>query len=211
MIVHRFCGGPASANAYLVEGEGCRAAVAIDPGFEAATILDALDRRGIALSAIINTHGHFDHVSGNRALREATGAPILMHRDDARLAAAASGVASLIGRTAEDSPPPDRFLEEGDEILCDGLAMRAMHTPGHTPGGISLLAPGLLFCGDLIVEGAPGRTALPGCSERMLLDSIARRILTLPPDTVVYPGHGGASTVEELRAIPLLRFPRRGG
>jgi glyoxylase-like metal-dependent hydrolase (beta-lactamase superfamily II) len=194
------------ANGWLVGDEASGGAIGIDPGCPAETFLALLSSTGLSLRAIVNTHGHFDHVAGNRAVREATGAPVLMHRADARLACAASRVAALVSRRAEDSPAPDRYLEEGDEVPCGDASLHVLHTPGHTPGGISLAAPGVLFCGDLVVDGRPGRTRLPGFSGSDLEASI-RRILAFPAGTSVHPGHGPSFTVRELRERLRGEFP----
>lgn len=211
MIIRRFCAGPPFANTYVVADQHPGEAIVIDPGGEVGPMLDYLRVHCLTLVAIVNTHGHFDHVGGNRALRDNTGAPIMMHRADARLASAASGIALLVSRSVENSPPPDRCLEEGDEIRFGSAIFRAMHTPGHTPGGISLSGPGVVFCGDLIVDGKPGRSPFPGCSERLLLESIGSRILALPDAFVLHPGHGRETTIGKLGADPqfaIFRKPR---
>ena len=202
MIVRTFVGGPVATNVYLLFGEGGGEALAIDPGGAVDEIVAFLRERRLRLAAIVNTHGHFDHVSGNRALREATGAPLLMHRADALLAARAGALALFVRRTGEDSPAPDRLLDEGDCVRAGGIALRVIHTPGHTPGGITLAAGGAAFCGDLLFAGAPGLTGLPGCDPELLFASIRERIFTLPGETVLYPGHGPSTTVAAERDNP---------
>jgi glyoxylase-like metal-dependent hydrolase (beta-lactamase superfamily II) len=125
-----------------------------------------------------------------------------MHRADALLAARASALASFVRHAGEDSPPPDRCLEEGDEVRAGGTVLGVLHTPGHTPGGITLTGGGAAFCGDLIFEGGPGLTGLPGCSPGLLFASIRKKILTLPGGTVLYPGHGRSTTVAAERGNP---------
>jgi glyoxylase-like metal-dependent hydrolase (beta-lactamase superfamily II) len=190
-----FVGGPVSTNVYVIEDASGTAAIAIDPGGAVGEVAAFLRERRLRLAAIVNTHGHFDHVSGNHALREATGAPLLMHRADAPLAARAGALATFVRHRGEDSPPPDRFLDEGDEVRGGAAVLRVLHTPGHTPGGITLVGGGAAFCGDLIVNGGPGLTGLPGCTPELLMTSIREKILTLAGETTLYPGHGPRLTV----------------
>lgn len=201
-LVHVFTGGPVTTNVYVIEDSPRGEVIAIDPGGAVEQILVFLRKRGLRLAAIVNTHGHFDHVSGNRALRDATGAPLLMHRADAPLAARACALAAFVRHPGEDSPTPDRYLQEGDEVRAGGIVLRVLHTPGHTPGGITLVGGGGAFCGDLIVAGAPGLTGLPGCSPDLLFASIRDRIFTLPGETILYPGHGPSTTVSAERDSP---------
>jgi glyoxylase-like metal-dependent hydrolase (beta-lactamase superfamily II) len=200
--VRTFVAGPVATNVHVVFDESVAEAIAIDPGAGVDAIVAFLRERGLRLAAIVNTHGHFDHVSGNRALREATGAPVMMHRADALLASRAAALASFVRQDGEDSPAPDRLLDEGDEVSAGAIALRVLHTPGHTPGGITLVGGGGAFCGDLLFAGAPGLTGLPGCSPELLFASIRERIFTLPGETLLYPGHGPATTVAAERANP---------
>ncbi|HWR97963.1 MAG TPA: MBL fold metallo-hydrolase, partial [Candidatus Methanoperedens sp.] len=202
-VVRAFTGGPVATNVYLVVDEQAAEAVAIDPGGAVGEIVAFLRDGGLHLAAIVNTHGHFDHVSGNRALREATGAPIMMHVADAALAARAAALAVFVRRAGEDSPAPDRLLEEGDEVRAGALSLRVLHTPGHTPGGITLAGCGAAFCGDLLSAAGPGLTGLPGCSPPLLFASIRQRIFSLPGETLLYPGHGPRTTVAAARRNPL--------
>jgi len=207
LLVHTFVAGPVSTNLYLVEDTVAHEALAIDPGGAVDEIVAYLRERRLRLAAIVNTHGHFDHVSGNRALREATGVPLLMHRADALLAARASALASFVRHSGEDSPPPDHFLEDGDEVRAGCTVLKILHTPGHTPGGITLVGGGAAFCGDLIFEGGPGLTGLPGCSPELLFASIREKILTLPGKTILYHGHGRSTTVAAERDNPRYAGP----
>lgn len=199
MIVTEFESGPLQARAYLVADPGAGEALVIDPGCETRALLDAVAQRSLRITAIVNTHGHFDHVSGNRAVREATGAPVMMHQSDVLLATRAAAIAALFGFTAEDSPEPDALLGEGGEVRAGRLRFAVRHTPGHTPGSISIHGHGAVFCGDLLVGGAPGRTALSGCDGPVLEGSVARCLETLPPETVVHAGHDSGAVLADLR------------
>jgi len=199
-MIETFVTGPLETNTYLVADEKAGEALVIDPAGGVAPIVARLTELGVKLKAIVITHGHFDHVSGNRALAEATGAPILAHQSDANLFSKAEETADFFLVKAENSPPPDRFLQEGDEVTVGAYSLRVVHTPGHSPGGITLAGDGKAFCGDLVFFGSVGRTDLPGGSQEILRESIRSKIATLPEDTVLYPGHGPETTVRREKA-----------
>ena len=192
LTVKVFRSGRLETNTYIVADEEAGEALVVDPAESAAQSLPYLRSGGYRVAAIVNTHGHYDHVSGNRAMKEATGAPVMIHPADAALAEQASGLARFVSDRAEDSPPADALLEEGSELICGKFLFRVLHTPGHTPGGITLDGEGRLFCGDLLSEEGVGRTRLPGCNEELLRQSIRRQILNRPDGTMIYPGHGSA-------------------
>jgi hydroxyacylglutathione hydrolase len=208
MLLHTFVTGPLETNTYLLADRATGEALVIDPGGEPGEILAFLAKERLRLRQIVNTHGHFDHVSGNRALKSATGAALLIHEGDVPMLAEAAAHARFFMLHAENSPHPDTVLADREELRVGSLALRVVHTPGHSPGGITLVAPGAAFCGDLVFFGSVGRTDLPGGSESVLLDSIRRHILTLPDDTALYPGHGPETTVgQEKRQNPFFRRP----
>jgi len=203
--VHAFTVGPVQSNSYLLADEATREAVLFDPGMESEPVAEVLARERLTLTAIINTHGHFDHVFGNAYFKAKTGAPLLMHRADLDLVKRLEEQSLYFGFRATPSPPPDRFLEEGDEVRVGGIRLRVLHTPGHSPGGICLVTDGTAFVGDTLFAGSIGRTDLPGGSAETLLTSIREKLLTLPDDTVIYPGHGPATTIgHERRHNPFL-------
>ncbi len=205
MKVHAFTVGPVQSNSYLLADEATREAALFDPGMESEPVAEVLARERLTLTAIINTHGHFDHVFGNAYFKAKTGAPLLMHRADLDLVKRLEEQSLYFGFRATPSPPPDRFLEEGDEVRVGGVRLRVLHTPGHSPGGICLVTDGTAFVGDTLFAGSIGRTDLPGASAETLLTSIREKLLTLPDDTVVYPGHGPATTIgHERRHNPFL-------
>lgn len=195
MLLHTFVTGNIETNTYLVADPAVREALVIDPGGDPGEILAFLEKERLRCRYIVNTHGHFDHVSGNRALKSATGASLLVHEADVPMLAEAAAHARFFMLHAENSPPPDALLADQEQLRVGSVLLRVVHTPGHSPGGITLLAQGLAFCGDLVFYGSVGRTDLPGGSERVLLDSVRRHIMTLPDDTVLYPGHGPETTV----------------
>jgi len=203
--VHAFTVGPLQSNSYLLADEVTREAALFDPGMESEPVADILARERLIVTAIINTHGHFDHVFGNAYFKAKTGAPLLMHRADLDLVKRLEEQSLYFGFRATPSPPPDRFLEEGDEVRVGGIRLRVLHTPGHSPGGICLVTDGTAVVGDTLFAGSIGRTDLPGGSAETLLTSIREKLLTLPDDTVIYPGHGPATTIgHERRHNPFL-------
>lgn len=189
MIIEQLEVGDFAVFAYLL---GCREtgeAVVIDPAAEVKRILEVAKANGIStIKYIINTHSHADHAGGNRELKQATGAQIVIHRDDAERLANPPDFILQIFR-CEASPPADKLVEDGNEITFGKHSLKVIHTPGHTAGGICLYTPGVVITGDTLFVGAVGRTDLPGGSTRVLLRSIQERLLTLPEDTVVLPGH----------------------
>ncbi len=206
MIIETLQLGPIGTNGYIVGDEATRHAAVIDPGDEAPRLLAALARLSLTVDQIILTHAHFDHIGAVRALVEATRAPFLIHEKELPvLALASEHAAAMFGITVPKPPKPDRLLREGDTLAFGGQTFRVVHTPGHSPGHLCLIGDGLAFVGDVVFQGSIGRTDLPGADHDTLLRSIAMHILPLPDDTVLYSGHGPATTVgQERRTNPFL-------
>jgi hydroxyacylglutathione hydrolase len=190
-------------NCYLVGCPETKEAVVIDPGAEGKRVLNEIQGLGLSIKYIINTHGHVDHIGANSRLKEALGAPILLHREDLSLYQNPGfGLGLVIGK----QPQPDRFIQEGDRISFGRLEFEVLETPGHTKGGISLHLPGAVFTGDTLFAGSIGRTDLAGGSFTEIMRSINERFMTLPAETLVYPGHGPGSTIgEEAQFNPFIR------
>jgi hydroxyacylglutathione hydrolase len=199
LIIESLVVGPIQANCFILGDEATGEAAVIDPGDEAKRIFSLLQKNNLQLKTIINTHGHFDHVGGNKALQEKTGAPIMIHAGDAPMLAQLSASAAVWGMQADDSPPPDRLLEDGDEITFGGITLKVIHTPGHSPGGIALYAPQGLFVGDTLFAGSIGRTDFPGGDYGALIRSVRERLFVLGDDVRVYPGHGPETTIGQER------------
>ncbi len=199
MILLRLIVGPLQVNCFIVADEKTREAVVIDPGDDAGDILKLINENELKVKYIVNTHGHFDHIGANKAVKEATGAELLIHEADAPLMASAAGHASVFGMKSVSSPPPDRFVKDGDVITAGEIALKVVHMPGHSQGGICLLTQGVAFTGDSLFAGSIGRTDFPGGDLKTLLRSIKKNLLTLPDDTKVFSGHGPASTIGDER------------
>jgi hydroxyacylglutathione hydrolase len=168
----------------LESGEG----LVIDPAANCSGIIKMAEQNNINIKYIVNTHGHVDHISGNTEMKKKTGAQIIIHNDDAKLLVFTPPmVFKMFG--AEQSPPADITVNDGDLITVGGISLKVIHTPGHSPGGMSLYTKGYVFTGDTLFVEAVGRTDLPGGSWPVMHRSITERLCTLPDDTKVLPGH----------------------
>lgn len=197
MLLETLVVGPLGVNCFILADEESREGVVVDPGADAPMILSKIARMGIKVRYVINTHGHFDHVGGNLALVVKTGAELLIHEKDVPLLKLASRSAANYGLAAEDSPLPSSFLSDGQRIEFGKESIEVRFTPGHTLGGCSLYlaAHKLVFTGDTLFAESVGRTDLPGGSHETLIASIREKLLSLPDETLVWPGHGPATTI----------------
>jgi glyoxylase-like metal-dependent hydrolase (beta-lactamase superfamily II) len=207
MFLEKLVVGVLETNCYLIGCKKTKMAAVIDPGGEEKVdlILDILEKNNFSLKYIINTHGHIDHIDGNNLLKAKTKALLLIHRLDAdMLVDANKNLSSFMGKEIY-SPSADKLLEEGDEISLGTLNLIVIHTPGHTPGGISLVLNNIVFTGDTLFAGGIGRTDLSGGSYQDLIKSIIEKLLILGDDKIIYPGHGPDSTIgEERRTNPYI-------
>ena len=190
MRVKQMMVGMMGVCCYIVACDETKEAVIIDPGGNEDEILSACQQENLKVKYIVNTHGHPDHVCGNRQLKEATGAEIIMHSADADFFSQSSveQFFSQLGLPA--SPPVDKRVEDGDTLTFGNETLKVILTPGHTPGGICLYSHPNLFTGDTLFAGGVGRTDFPGGNTQQMMTSIKERLLSLPPDTIVWPGHG---------------------
>ncbi len=174
--------------AYIVGDEASGEALVIDPAANVDGLISEAQKKGFTIKYIVNTHGHVDHISGNQDMKKKTGAQIIIHEADAdMLVSTPSMVLRMFG--AKPSPPADITVKEGDTISVGKVSLKVIHTPGHTPGGMSLYMDGYVFTGDTLFVGGVGRTDLPGGSWSVMSSSIREKLLSLPDDTVVLPGH----------------------
>lgn len=197
--------GDLQANCYLVGCPRTREAAVVDPGGDAPRILDTLERAGLAPRWILATHGHPDHVAAARELQDRTNARFAIHPDDIPLIERMEEASAWLGVPFAGVPGVGGALTDGAEISVGDLRLRVLHTPGHSPGSVCLLveapagAGGRLLTGDTLFAGSIGRTDLPGGDGRRLLRSIHERLLALPDETPVLPGHGPETTIGEER------------
>ncbi|MDR3592954.1 MAG: MBL fold metallo-hydrolase [Negativicutes bacterium] len=187
--------GSLGTNCYIAYSETLRRAAVIDPGGSCEQILAVLHNEKLVVDYIINTHGHADHVLANLPLKKATGAPILIHEDDASmLESPQRNLSAWIGGGVSCGPA-DKLLKEGDKITVGDFELTVIHTAGHTPGGISLLSGSVLFSGDTLFAESIGRTDFPGGSYQGLIHSIQQKLMVLGDDVRVLPGHGPETTI----------------
>ncbi len=204
MILKNLVVGPLDTNCYIVGSESSREGMIIDPGAEAEVILRNVKDLGLEIRSVVLTHGHIDHIGALKEVKEATGAEVAIHTDDAQ-ALQENSVSTLLGISYPTPLPPDRLLQGGDSIDIGDLHFLVVYTPGHSPGGICLLGQGVIFSGDTLFNCGRGRTDLPGGSHSQLMNSIHTKLMVLPDDTAVYPGHGPETTIgAERRGNPFL-------
>ena len=188
MRVETFVRGPLFNNVYLLWDEQSKDAAIIDPGMMSEDVLQTVQDEQLSLRYILNTHHHFDHVDCVEFFREQTGAPVLLHQDDAAMLKQQMGIV------------PDALLQGGEELALGGLTIRTLHTPGHSAGGMCFLVDDHLFAGDTLFAGSVGRSDFEDSDGELLLKVIAEEILPLPAATRVLPGHGDETTVGAERA-----------
>lgn len=204
---------PLGENTYLVHEEDSQETVVIDPGIEVQRVLEEITNRGLVVVAILNTHGHGDHIAGNAVLKEAfPDAPLVIGENDAPMLTDPQFNLSWMAGLEITSPPPDLVVREGDTLHYAGLEFHVLDVPGHTPGHVAYLlkqtSPWYAFVGDVLFAGSIGRTDIPGGNARQLLQSIHEKLLTLPGETRVFPGHGPATTIaQEKWTNPFLQGP----
>lgn len=188
--------GPFVENCYLVVDESAGECAIVDPGEEAGLILHKVGETGARPVGIWITHAHIDHVQGVPRIHAETGAPIFLHPADRPLYDHVSEQAAAFGLAPVSRlPPPDRSWVPGESVRVGGLTFDVRHTPGHSPGSVSLAGEGVVFSGDVLFQGSIGRTDLPGGHLETLLGSIERELLVLPDSTIVYSGHGPRTTI----------------
>jgi len=208
--------GMLQCNCSIIGDPATREALVVDPGDEVTRILDLIGRHKLVVKAIVSTHAHIDHVGGLSKLHQYTGAPVLMHRDDLPLYKAMEIQAAFLGVQTPELTEIDQLLKEGDILRWGPFEAKVIHTPGHTPGSISLFLPHepgkvtvpapQLFAGDTLFAGSIGRTDLWGGSMELMMDSLRLKLMELPDDTIVHPGHGRATTIgHERRVNPFLQ------
>lgn len=207
MLIETMVVGPLGVNCFILGDRQSGEGVVVDPGADCEAILAAVARLGIKVKYIVNTHGHFDHLGCNRPVQERTAAELLIHEEDVVLMSHASRSAQKYGFKVEDSPAPSRYLTDGMRLEFGRHSIEVLHTPGHTQGGCSLLLRDeqLVITGDTLFADSVGRTDLPGGSHEQLVASIKAKLLPLPDETVVWPGHGPSSTIgRERRSNPYI-------
>ena len=202
MIVKTLPVGMTQANCYIVGCEETKRGAIIDPGDEAVRILEAVEDSGLKITHVLLTHAHFDHMGAADEVVKGTGAPLAIHPDDLTLLNAGGG-AVFFGLPSPPIPDASIRLEADQEIGVGELILRVLHTPGHTPGHVTFYEPkhGAIFDGDLLFAQGIGRSDLPGGSYEDLQHSIKERLFTLPDETVVYSGHGAATTIGRERVM----------
>ena len=206
MIIEKLEVEPFLSNCYIVGAESNKEGMIIDPGAEANKILKKTEELGLEVKSIVLTHAHIDHISALKEVKEATDAEVAIHTDDANSLQTRPRSSAAFHLSLQAPPPPDRLLKGGDSIDIGDLHFLVLHTPGHSLGCICLLGEGVVFTGDTLFNFGIGRTDFPGCSHSQIMNSIHTKLMILPDNTIVYPGHGPQTTIGvERQWNPFLR------
>ena len=208
MILEKLTVGPFQENSYIIGDEGSGTGALIDPGDEAARIAMAVEQTGLEISSIIVTHAHIDHVGAVAALVDEYSCPVLMHADAEPMLKQLPTQAMMMGLKFGKVPTVDRHVDDEEVLEVGALKLRSLYTPGHAPGHLAFYVEdeGLVLSGDALFAGSVGRVDLPGGSMEVLMRSIEDRLLTLPDETRVYPGHGPQTTIgNERTSNPFLQ------
>ena len=208
IIIKALTVGSFAANCYIVGSTSTKQGIIIDPGADAETILRTVQQTGLSISIIVITHAHIDHVGALREVQQKTNAQFAIHEaEKGFIFSTPMRMLTSLGVSPVKSPPrPDRLLKDGDVIDLGDLHFEVLYTPGHSSGGICLLGHGVVFSGDTLFKLGIGRTDFPGMSHERLMKSIREKLMVLPDETVVYPGHGPATTIgDERQGNPFLQ------
>lgn len=214
MILKTLAVRPFNSNCYIVGSEATREAMIVDPGAEPDTILSTLAELDLKAVILVATHGHADHVGAVQAIREATGAPFAQHELECGnpfVEKMVERISRMLNVSCEPPAPPDRLLVEGDAIEVGELRFTVIHIPGHSDGGIALYGEGVVFSGDSLFQFDVGQTGFPGGNYKAMMAAICEKLLVLPDETVVYPGHGFPTVIHREREWnPFVRAWRQG-
>jgi len=206
MIIETLVVGPLAVNCYIVADEQTRAGIIIDPGDEPERIAKRVAELRLHVDRLVATHGHVDHVGAVEPLKKLLGAKFCLNRKDERYVVHTAESGAQFGMAGLENPTVDIYLQEGDAVVFGRQTLRVIETPGHTPGGIILVGDGNAFVGDLVFAGSIGRTDLPGGDYATMIASLEEKLLLLPDEVKLHPGHGESTTVAiERRYNPFLR------
>ena len=200
MILKSIVVGPLAVNCLVLACEETKEGIVIDPGDNVPGILDLIEENDITIKEIVATHGHFDHIGRVKTMKEKLQVPFAIHKDDMFMVEGLVEIASFLDFETDEAPEVDRFIQIGEDITFGKESLSVIHTPGHAPGNISLLWPGHAIVGDVLFAGSVGRTDLEGADPDILMQSIREKLLPLPDETGVYPGHGPFTTIGQERA-----------